>query len=320
MNSEPRKEEEMPETPNSSLLRNALRVNAGFSLVSGLALMIAPANAADLVGYDNTGLFRAVGAGLVAFSLLVAFAGRRARLRPLEVLLISIADFAWVLGSLGLLLLFPESFSLPGFGLLSGVAAVVAIFGVAQLAGMRRWLKERTPGLGQYRYCLAVDVEARPEAMWSVVSDLGAIERYLPTLASSALREVAAGCDSSVGIGRVRECASTRQQHWAEEVTRFDPEARALDVRFLADEPGFPFPMRVMHGGWQVLAQPGGHSRVIVWWSLTPKVPFVGLAVVALLSASVDRGFPAVIQRMAADAAGQPLREKPVAKLAGVYC
>lgn len=310
----------MPSRSNTSLLRAALVSNAAFSLVSGLLLALVPASVAALFSYDQTGLLRAVGLGLVAFSLQVAFTGQRARVRPLEVLFISLADLSWVVGSLVLLILFPKSFSLTCSWLFAGVAVVVAVFGVAQLIGLHRSLAEPTPGMGAYRYCLAVDVEASPEAMWRVVSDLGSIARYLPSLASSALREVAAGRDSSAFVGRVRECASTRQEHWAEEVTRFDPEGRAFDVRFLTDEPGFPFPMRVMHGGWQVLALPGGQSRVAVWWSLTPKVPFGGLAVVALMAASVDSDFPAVIARMAADAMGQPLPEKPGAKLAQVYC
>ncbi|MFN0246842.1 MAG: SRPBCC family protein [Kofleriaceae bacterium] len=275
---------------------------------------------ADLLGNDHPGLLRAVGVGLAVFSVVVALAGRRPRIRPLDVLAISLADFAWAAGSLALLVGYPDSFGQTGSWLFAGVAVVVAAFGVAQLVGLRRTVVEPTPGLGEYRYCLAVDVEATPEAMWRVLSNLGAISRYLPTLAASSLREVAAGCESGIGVGRVRECVSTRQQHWAEEVTRFDPEAREFDVRFLADEPGFPFPMRVMHGGWKVLALPDRRSRVIVWWSLTPKVPFMGLPVVAFLSASVDRAFPAVIARMAADATGQPLREKPVATLAGVTC
>ena len=302
----------MPTTPNAPLLKTALLSNAAFSLVSGLLLALAPVGMGHLLDADHPGLLRVVGVGLAMFALMVVLAGRRERIRPLEVLLISLADFGWVVGSLALVLASPDSFGPTGRWLLAGVAVVVAAFGVAQLTGLRRTLLEPTPGRGEYRYCIAVDVEARPEAMWRVLSDLGAISRYLPTLASSSLREVAAGCDSSIGVGRVRECVSTQQQHWAEEVTRFDSEERAFEVRFLADEPGFPFPMQVMHGGWQVLAQPDGHSRVIVWWSLTPKVPFGGLAVVALLSASVDRSFPAVIGRMASDATVEiPVHEKP---------
>lgn len=123
--------------------------------------------------------------------------------------MISLADLAWVSGSLALLVGYPDSFGLTGSWMFAGVAVVVAAFGVAQLTGLRA-----TSQRLRLRRCVRFD--------------------------------------SSIGVGRVRECASTRQQRWAEEVTRFDPEARALDVRFLAD-------------------------------------PFVGLAVVALLSASVGR-------------------------------
>jgi len=304
------------------LLRAALMSNAAFSLVSGLLLALVPARAADLLGSNGMGVLRALGVGLVVFSLWVGLASRRARVRPLEVLLISMADFAWVLGSFTLLSFMPHVFNATGAWLFAGVAAVVAAFGVAQLTGLRRYLKERVPGLGDFRYCIAVDVDTNPEAMWRVVSDLGAIARYLPTLSSSRVlagtgehSEKPADC-----VGQVRECRSKRGEQWAEEVTRFDSEERAFDVRFLTDSSGFPFPMSVMHGGWQVSPLPEGRSRVRVWWSLTPSVPFARFLVVALMAAAADRDFPAVIGRMAAAAKGEPVPETPVNRLVAGVC
>jgi hypothetical protein len=306
---------------NQRLLRAALVSNSAFSLASGLLLALAPASVASLLGGNHVGVLPVVGMGLVVFSLQVGFASQRVRVRPLEALLISLADFAWALGSLGLLAVMPGAFSPDGAWVFAGVATLVAAFGVAQLVGLRGYLKERTPGLGEFRYCLAVDVDANLEAMWSVLSDLGAIARYLPTLASSGLRKATTGSDQGSGnFGQVRECTSTRGQRWAEEVTGFDPRGHAFALRFLTQEPGFPFPMRIMHGGWQVAPVREGHCRVSVWWSLTPSVPFAGLAVVALMAASVDRDFPAVIARMAAAAMGEPLPVKPAAKLAAGYC
>ena len=287
------------------LLKRALLSNAAFSLVSGLLLLLVPKAVAALLGVDQVGLLRAVGLGLVLFSVQVAHAGQRERIRPLEVLLISLGDFSWVLSSLGLLLVLPASFSLTGVWLVGGVAALVGAFAVAQLNGLRKWLTEPTPGLGQYHYCLAVNVDAPAASMWGIVSNLAAIQRYSPSLSSSVLRPVSSDRDLRVGVGRVRECTSTQQQRWAEEVTRFEQDARSFQVKFLTDETGFPFPMSVMHGGWQVFALPSGQSRVSVWWSITPKVPLTGLAIVAIMAASVERDMPLVIERMAADATGR---------------
>ncbi len=316
----------MPNLPRYSFLRLALLSNAAFSLVSGVLLLLVPTTMAGLLGYDQLGILRTVGLLLMIFAGLVALSGLRERIRPIEVMLISGADFGWVVGSLGLLTFLPESFSLLGARLFGGVAAIVGAFGVAQLTTLRRFLTSTTPALGKYRYCVAIDVNADAASMWRIVSNLAEIARYLPSLASSRLRvdntnsPENATPDSGVDVGRVRECVSIRQQQWAEEVTQFDPAGRAFQVKFLTDEPGFPFPMSSMHGGWQVLALARGKSRVTVWWAITPKLPFLGLATLALLAASVDRDFPRIIARMARDAKGRRQPEKLVAKLANTYC
>src|SRR5690606_13009092 len=130
--------------PNPSLLQAALRSNAAFSLVSGLLLLFFPGTIAALLGYDELGLLGGVGFGLVVFSLLVGSAARRKRIRPLEVLLISLADCSWILGSLAFLLLLPESFSLTSASLVGGVAAVVGAFAGVQFRTLRRFLAEPT--------------------------------------------------------------------------------------------------------------------------------------------------------------------------------
>ena len=82
--------------PRLALLRTALFSNALFSFTSGLMLVLLPDVAAELLGNSFVELLRLLGIGLVLFSLLVATEGRRPRVRPAQVLLISSADFVWV--------------------------------------------------------------------------------------------------------------------------------------------------------------------------------------------------------------------------------
>ena len=212
----------------------------------------------------------------------------------------------------------PDLFNATGLWVVAMVAVAVAIFGIAQLMGLRRYLAEHRADLGRYRYCVAVDVAAAEEAVWRVVSDLGAIAEYVPSLASSRL--VANKGSSQGALSSRRQCTSMRGDRWSEHITRFDEERHAFDVRFATEAPDFPFPLRVMHGGWQLESRPSGHTRVAVWWSLTPKVPLAGLVIVALMAASVDRDFPAIIERMAATANGLPHPTKPRSKLIPAYC
>ena len=83
-----------------SRLRRVLRLNAAFSLVTGLSAVVAAGPVAELLGIDQVWLVRATGAALVGFAGTVAAIarvdstslGRLARL-------VSLADLAWVIGT-----------------------------------------------------------------------------------------------------------------------------------------------------------------------------------------------------------------------------
>jgi hypothetical protein len=148
-----------------------------------------------------------------------------------------------------------------------------------------------------------------------VISDLGSISRYMPELAQSEIRG-----GLPAGVGAVRACRHEQGHRWAEQCTAFDEQAMKFDVRFLTEEAGFPYPMRAMHGGWQVEPRVGG-SRVTVWWSVTPSVRFVPpWLVVALMGASIDRSFPKLVERMSAAALGRPVQRSSTARPAAVLC
>ncbi len=173
---------------------------------------------------------------------------------------------------------------------------------VAAMTPARSSLRETRLGLGAWRRCVAVDVASSPEEIWSIVGDLGRISAYMPDLVHSELRGGVAP-----GVGAVRACRDRAGRAWAEQVTAYDPTERRFEVRFLHEEPGFPYPMRPMYGGWQVHARPGG-ARVEVWWSLTPTTPLPWL-MVALLGLRVGPVMAAVIARMDAAARGvEPAR------------
>jgi len=288
--------------PQGQLLRYALRANAVFSALTGTLLLLAAAPVALHLGRLPPWSLAVIGAGLLGFSAIVWLTASRPR--PARALGIAVLDLAWVAGTIPLALA-TELFTPAGKTTVLVVAAVVGLLAAAQLLGIRGLLRDREAGRGRFRHCISVSVPDVPaDAMWRLVADLGDIARFSPTLASSRLRE---GVEPK--IGAVRVCSNTQGQRWAERCEAFDPDRRRLELRFLTEEPGFPYPASVMFGGWTV-TEDGPGCRVDVWWSLTPTLP-AGWLAVTLMSLQVDSQFAELVSRMAEVAKGHELPATP---------
>ncbi|MDX1663310.1 MAG: hypothetical protein R3272_05920 [Candidatus Promineifilaceae bacterium] len=119
------------------LLRAALRANALFSAVSGLAFVGLAAPLAAWTGVGVSGVFAVIGAGLLPWGAFLFLAARAVRLRPLARLAIA-GDLLWVLGSVLVLATRPVALTAAGIWAIILVADVVALFAVAQYVGLRR--------------------------------------------------------------------------------------------------------------------------------------------------------------------------------------
>jgi len=277
-------------------LRTALLANALFSVGCGLAMIVHPAWIGALLGFEAPLVFLIVGIGLVLFAMDLIHQASQTRPRTWRALYASAADLLWVIGSIAGVLLFGEWLSASGMIVVLVVAAIVLAFGVWQLWGIDRAHRNHETGL--HRHCILVDTDGSADAIWNVIRDLGAISHYMPALRESVLLD-----GREPGIGAVRHCVDRNARAWSEQCTAFSDSERSLVLRFLADEPGFPFPARSMTGGWQVLpAQPG--ATVMVWWELEPKPRLLAPVMLPLLAFGVDRDISDMIRRMAAAATG----------------
>ena len=99
----------------ATTLRIALLSNALFSTLSGLTFIIFSRSIAELIGIDIPVIYQIIGVGLLGFASFVAWTGTRERIDTFLAALISIADFAWVGGTLVLILLTSEPCNLRGF-------------------------------------------------------------------------------------------------------------------------------------------------------------------------------------------------------------
>jgi hypothetical protein len=115
---------------NQNGLKKVLLINAGFSALSGLALILGATALSGLFGEAHPWIFRGVGIGLLLFAGDILATCRSPRVSRSKALYFSYSDFGWVLGSIALLLAAP--LSTVAAAIVAGVALIVLVFGVAQ--------------------------------------------------------------------------------------------------------------------------------------------------------------------------------------------
>lgn len=116
----------------TTLLRTALRLNALFSLTTGLILLFGAFPVSDWLGIPAW-VAIVVGVGLVPFAVMVWRAS--GRLDPAEVTSIVVADIVWVVASAIFVVGWSHLLSDAGLKATVAVAVVVGGFALAQWVG-----------------------------------------------------------------------------------------------------------------------------------------------------------------------------------------
>lgn len=117
-------------------VRLVLRLNAIFSGAGGLGLLLLSEPLADAFGISRM-ILLAVGLGLVVYAADLSVVAVRNGLRRAVVLQFAGADAAWVLASIGVLVVWPEALSLAGRLALAAAAIPVTAFAALQYRGAR---------------------------------------------------------------------------------------------------------------------------------------------------------------------------------------
>lgn len=118
-------------------LRRVLAANAATSGVGGIAGLVAASWWSDTLGIPSVGWIRLISAGLVVFAVEVALVAARAtKSLPSAALAISVADVAWVVGTVVVL----ATVDLTTTGWIVAVAMGV---GVADFALLQLWFRRR---------------------------------------------------------------------------------------------------------------------------------------------------------------------------------
>jgi hypothetical protein len=273
-------------------LRIALLANALFASGAGLVMLSTPSTVTGVLGVDVP-LLPLLAIGLIGFGIDLLHQATRARVLTWRAAYATGLDLVWVGATAVVLSTMASTFAPAGAVLIASVGGAVLGFALWQAWGID--FAHRVPGTRLRHHCVSALVDQPAGPMWSVIADLGAIQRYMPSLAHSKIES-----GTEPGVGAVRTCIDRKGRSWSEECVAFEPGAFAL--RFRTEDAAFPFPASEMYGGWTVEPCETGGSRVTVWWTLLPR-PF-GLAVLLMpiFGLRADREITNVVRRMAAAA------------------
>lgn len=243
-------------------LNTPFLLNGLFSLSCGLYGLLNAGGINERVIHLPQPAIIGISAGLVAFGLyIIAEMGKGLKLAT--GLAISVLDLTWIAVTSVLALIFHDVFADRGLLVLAGINTAVFIFFLAQFAALRKLLKHPDPASDFDHYIkIRTAIHSSRQQFWRVLSDLGRIHEFSPTIVSSDITP------GYCGVGTVRQCSNPKSQTWSEEVIAWN-EGQSFTVRF-GPAPGkkFPFPMSQMNGGWSIV-EGDQNTCVDIWFEFT---------------------------------------------------
>lgn len=248
---------------NDCLLRTALGLNALFSLSTGIAMATFPSSAGTIIGLEGTLPIMIVGIGLVFYGAILLFLARGGMPTVLS-LIATLCDFAWTVGTLLLLGIAPNLFSVTGWSIAILVASIVSFFALMQLLGIwKSFVSRNKSSDGKFHICFSIPVAVTDNQIWSAIREIEGIHKFSLSLRSSILTvDAQKECT-------LRTCVDIKGKRWIEEI-QVANERKELAIRFRADATDFPFPVTSMSGGWRVQqSQEAGQAVVLVWWNFS---------------------------------------------------
>jgi hypothetical protein len=259
-------------------LPRLLRLNAAYSSLTGVVTLAGSPYLANALGVSTT-LVAVLGAGLIGYSLGLAWLSRGNRATSRTGFAVAGADAAWVLMvALFLVVARPAP---PGMAIAIATSVPVAVLAVLQARAAARL---NVPGL---RIVEVVQVvEGQRSEVWEVMIDPAVYASLAPNLSK-------VGAFSRQAESAQRRCWDVRGKHWDESLTTWQPgESFAVAVHTDADD--YPYPLAQMRGSWSVADAGEGESRVTVRFEFQPQASMAGRAFAAALA----RSGPMIMRRI----------------------
>lgn len=245
-------------------LQKALRINAIFSGISGLGLILFYKSIAHLFGIEQNNIFWMVGAGLVFFALTIILEVKKQR--RLAVLWIIIQDLIWVIGSAILLILDPFNISNLGNIIIIIIAIIVFFMAINQSIALNR---TKNPNQnGRKRLTFKRTIKASKSEVWKVISDVANYDQVAPNIDDV---KIISGKDK----GMVRSCAHGKSS-WTETCSIWQEEKTYSFVVNTA-APDYPYPLSFLQGTWNVIEIDAKTTALEMIFEITYKIKILNL-------------------------------------------
>lgn len=220
-------------------LQTALKVNALFSGISGIILIILNQQIAKIFGIENNTIFWVIGLALVFFAITIIV--EILKQRSLAILWIIIQDFIWVIGSISLLVSNIFLITPTGLTIIGIVALIVLFMGLNQAKALAEIDNNPVKKGKQWRFERIV--KADKKSTWKLISDVGDYALFAPNIDEVKII-------SGDGLGMVRTCSHGKDT-WAETCTLWNNEKEyAYEVH--TTEADYPYPFKFLNGFWSV--------------------------------------------------------------------
>ncbi len=274
----------------TKFLKNTLFANFLFSSFSAIIILLNNDFLSPLFGFSGPIFLNFIAGALLTFSAIILFQILLPRTNAVFALITTISDFVWVIITTIALTFYSSQLSLNAHLIVIAINVFVFLFGIFQIIGLNKMFS--TGRVGFLRHCIQVKINVASELMWKIIGDIGKIEEYMPSLASSSIIN-----DLPPSIGAIRRCVDINGKAWSEECIDFKNN-HSFEVRFQTEAKDFPFPASQMYGGWEVAGDEKS-SIVKVWWEIKPKPKWVSIIIISILSSNADNDFPKIIHNMA---------------------
>lgn len=251
-------------------LQKSLRLNAAFSGISGLMLMIFQVSIAQLFGIINKSIFMVIGLALVIFASTIIY--EIFKQRPLGVLWIIIQDIIWVIGSATILTFSTFDISKMGNSLIVIVAIVVLFMAVNQAKALAQIDSVGQKGIKHFSFERIV--KAPKQAVWKVISDVANYDKVAPNIDEVKII-------SGEGRGMVRSCSHGKES-WTETCSIW-LEEKAYSFEVNTSAPNYPYPFQFLKGTWEVHEIETNTTKIVMLFDFKYKYKFQNVLIHPIL-------------------------------------
>lgn len=239
-------------------LQKALGLNALFSALSGIVLIVLNKEIAGLFGTANTTVFWVIGIVLLIFASTILYETRKQR--PIAVLWIIIQDFLWVIGSFVIITVNLFEISKTGNSTIAIIATIVLFMGVNQYKALAQIDSLENKNNKHFKFERVI--KANKKSVWKLISDVENYDKVAPNIDAATII-------SGEGSGMVRSCSHGKDS-WTETCTMWiEEELYSFEVNTSA--PDYPYPFKFLKGTWKVQEIDNNTTKIIMLFEFQYK-------------------------------------------------